>query len=539
MGILTLQEDRPTPPAVYNWRVYFCATVAAFCAVMIGYDSAFIGGTIALPSFKEEFNWAQYDQSQSDNVSSNIVSTYQAGAFFGAFGAYVVGHYWGRKIGLQVFGAIFILGCGLMLGANGARGLGLIYAGRALAGVGVGGASNLTPIYISELSPPAIRGRLVGLYELGWQFGGLVGFWINYGVLNTMPAGHAQWIVPFAIQLVPAGIMFFGLFFIRESPRWLLGRGQRERALRNLCWIRNLDSKDIYIIEEVSAMDTALDHQTANVGIGFWQPFKALGRDKKVQYRFFLGTALFFWQNASGINAINYYSPVVFKSIGIVGTNTGLFTTGIFGVIKTVFTLLWLFFLIDKMGRRDLLMYGAFGGSLCLWYVGAYIAIADPENHKSPTLSSGGISAMFFFYLWTAFYTPSWNGTPWVYNSEMFPQDVRTLGQACAAGSNWFWNFIVSRFTPQAFTAMGYGFYFFFASLMLFSVVFVWFLLPETKGVPLESMDRLFGKDLEPRRAHKIVMAELAADVEQFRQNLEGSNIDIMKDKGITHVEEV
>lgn len=86
---------------------------------------------------------------------------------------------------------------------------------------------------------------------------------------------------------------------------------------------------------------------------------------------------------------------------------------------------------------------------------------------------------------------------------------------------------------------MGYGFYFFFASLMLFSVVFVWFLLPETKGIPLESMDRLFGKDLEPRRAHKIVMAELATDVEQFRQNLEGSNIDTMKEKGITHVEEV
>lgn len=412
---------------------------------MIGYDSAFIGGTIALPSFKEEFNWKQYGQHESDLVSANIVSTYQAGAFFGAFGAYVVGHYWGRKIGLQVFGGVFILGCGLMLGANGDRGLGLIYAGRALAGFGVGGASNLTPIYISELSPPAIRGRLVGLYELGWQVGGLVGFWINYGVLNTMPDSHEQWIVPFAIQLVPAGIMFFGLFFIRESPRWLLGRGQREKALRNLCWIRNLDSKDIYIIEEVSAMDTALDEQTANVGIGFWQPFKALGRDKKVQYRFFLGTALFFWQNASGINAINYYSPTIFRSIGIVGTNTGLFTTGIFGVIKTVFTFIWLLFLIDKMGRRNLLMYGAFGGSLCLWYVGAYIAVADPENHPTPQLSSGGISAMFFFYLWTAFYTPSWNGTPWVYNSEMFPQDVRTLGQACAAGSNWV---RISKFSP-------------------------------------------------------------------------------------------
>lgn len=405
--------------------------------VMIGYDSAFIGGTIALPSFKSEFNWAQYNQAEKDTVSANIVSCYQAGAIFGAFAAYVAGHFWGRKKGLQLFAGTFILGAGLMLGADGNRGLGLIYAGRVLAGVGVGAASNLTPIYISEISPPAIRGRLVGLYELGWQIGGLVGFWINYGVLNTMPATHAQWIIPFAVQLIPAGLMFIGLFFIRESPRWLMGRGQRDHALRNLCYIRKLEADDMYMMEEVSAIDAALEHQRSTVGLGFWQPFQALGRDRRVMYRFFLGCALFFWQNGSGINAINYYSPTVFKSIGIRGTNTSLLTTGIFGVIKTVFTLLWLFFMIDNLGRRNLLMIGAIGGSICLWYVGAYIAVADPENNKSDQLSSGGISAMVFFYLWTAFYTPSWNGTPWVYNAEMFPQNVRTLGQAFAAGSNW------------------------------------------------------------------------------------------------------
>lgn len=146
---------------------------------MIGYDSAFIGGTLALESFKDEFNWAQYNGNESDLISANIVSCYQAGAFFGAFFAYAAGHYLGRKKGLQVFSAIFILGAGLMLGANGSRGLGLLYGGRTLAGIGVGGASNLTPIYISELAPPAIRGRLVGLYEMGWQVGGVVGFWIN------------------------------------------------------------------------------------------------------------------------------------------------------------------------------------------------------------------------------------------------------------------------------------------------------------------------------------------------------------------------
>lgn len=112
-------------------------------------------------------------------LSANIVSCYQAGAFFGALLAYVTAFYMGRVSGIAFFATVFIVGAGLMCGANGERGLALIYVGRVLAGVGVGGASNLSPIYISEISPPAIRGRLVCMFELGWQIGGLVGFWIN------------------------------------------------------------------------------------------------------------------------------------------------------------------------------------------------------------------------------------------------------------------------------------------------------------------------------------------------------------------------
>ena len=354
-----------------------------------------------------------------------------------------------------------------------------------------------------------------------------------------MPATHAQWIIPFAVQLIPAGLMFIGLFFIKESPRWLFSVGKREAALKNLCWLRKLPTSDIYMLEEVGAIETALEHQRSTVGLGFWQPFKAVFTNKKVLYRFFLGGSLFFWQNTSGINAINYYSPTVFKSIGITGTSTALFTTGIFGVIKTVVTLVWLFFLIDRLGRRNLLMWGAVGGSACLYYVGAYIKVANPSgNASSSGLSGGGISAMFFFYLWTIFYTPSWNGTPWVYNSEMFDQNVRTLAQAFAAANNWFWNFLVARFTPQMFTAMGYGVYFFFASLMICSAVFVFFLMPETKGIPLESMDRLFDRSLQPRKAHRIVLGQLQEEEEVFRHNVKGSDFSLDKDSKAQHIEE-
>ena len=440
MGLLTLVEDRPTPKAVYNWRVYTCAAIASFASMMIGYDSAFIGTTLALPSFVAEFGFAKMEAEHLALIKANIVSVYQAGAFFGSMFAYVSAFFLGRKKSLWIFSIVFLLGAGLMLGANSERGLGLIYAGRVLAGVGVGGTSMIVPIYISEIAPPAVRGRLVGIYEFGWQIGGLVGFWINYGISETMAPSHHQWLIPFAVQLIPAGLLFAGAFWIRESPRWLLSKGRREESLNNLCWIRNLSRDDLYIVEEVAFLDAALEHQAAVIGNGFWNPFKAVASNRKVQWRFLLGGSLFMWQNGSGINAINYYSPTVFKSIGIQGTNTGFLTTGIFGVVKTVLTIIWLFFLIDKLGRRNLLMYGAAGGSVCMWIIGAYILKADVAAHtKNTQLSSGGIAAIFFFYLWTAFYTPSWNGTPWVINSEIFDQNTRGLGQASAACNNWFW----------------------------------------------------------------------------------------------------
>jgi Sugar (and other) transporter len=154
---------------------------------------------------------------------------------------------------------------------------------------------------------------------------------INYGISQTLAPSHSQWLIPFAVQLIPGGLLLFGTIWLRESPRWLIGNGQREKGLKNLCWIRQLPADDIYIIEEVASIDAAIEEQRHALGEGFWKPFIAVGKNRKVQWRFFLGGALFLWQNGSGINAINYYSPTVFASLGITGTSQGFLTTGIFG----------------------------------------------------------------------------------------------------------------------------------------------------------------------------------------------------------------
>jgi sugar porter (SP) family MFS transporter len=342
---------------------------------------------------------------------------------------------------------IFCVGAGVMLAADNAEGTGLapIYAGRVIAGLGIGAASNLTPLLISEISPPAIRGQLVGMYEIGWQIGGLVGFWLPYGVSTNIAPSRTQWLIPFAIQLLPGGLFVLGIPFITESPRWLMSRGRRDAAIKNLSYLRHLPSDHPYVIEEVNQIDIQLEHDRTAVGAGFWAPFKQVFGRAYLFKRLLITTSLFIFQNGTGINAVNYYAPTIFRSIGITGTNTGLLTTGVFGVIKTIAALIWCFIVIDRFGRRGILIVGAVGGAVSMFIIAGINGATDPVNNPSSSITSSGGAALAMFYLWTLFYGISWNGTPWVVNAEVFPGGVRAVAQLCASASNWLWNFVIAR----------------------------------------------------------------------------------------------
>lgn len=175
--------------------------------------------------------------------------------------------------------------------------------------VGIGAASNLAPIYISEISVPSIRGQLVGLYEICWQIGGIVGFFINYGVSVNQPATTLQWRIPFAVQLIPGGVLALTAPFLVESPRWLLSRDRKQESAKSLSKIRNLDLSHPYMVEELREMDEALENERALLGsTSFWAPFRQTFLVRKVLWRLVLGSSLFAFQNGTGINAINYYS---------------------------------------------------------------------------------------------------------------------------------------------------------------------------------------------------------------------------------------
>ncbi|KAF7901520.1 hypothetical protein EAF00_003741 [Botryotinia globosa] len=443
MGILTMVEDRPTPKSVYNWRVYVSAMTASFAACMIGYTTSFIGTTVNLDSFKAEFGLDKLSDSGASLIQANIVSLFQAGAFLVLY--------------------LLMVNDNLLSGVN-------AYPSKV-------------PIYISEIAPPAIRGRLVGTYELGWQIGGLIGFWINFGMSQSVPYGRNQWLIPFAVQSIPAGIVLIGsLIFLKETPRWLWTRGRREQGVENLCYIRQLKPDDTYILEEIEMMDL----QFNDLPTGFIKPLRMAFSDN-----------------------INYYSPTIFKTMGVTSTETVELMTGLFGVVKYIMTVLWLTLSIDKLGRRTLFISGGIVGAVLMFLIGALIATA--KDNTGEGLDSQGIVTIFMIYLWTCIYITSWNGTPWVVNAEMFSQATRNVGQVGASMANWLWTFVIARVTPNMSSSPG--------SLSL-----------KKKSVPLDRMDNLFAAR-PVRAAQKIVMEDLA------RNTLEFSKIDRKEENSLAQIE--
>ncbi|KAK7730983.1 hypothetical protein SLS63_005653 [Diaporthe eres] len=446
MGGFRAVEDRPTPKEVYNWRLYLEAAVISFGSLLFGYDSAFIGTTIARDSFKRDFN---ITDDVANSISSNITSAFQAGAFFGAIFCFLITERVGRKWALEVSSVIFVVGAVLMTAATSQ--LSYIYAGRVLTGLGCGIITATVPSYIAELSVPSIRGILTGLFEIVYQVGSVLGFWINYGITKNMDSSSAaSWRIPMAVQLIPAGLLLGGGLFIHESPLWLMRNDKEEQVFKNLQYLRQLAPEHQYIQEEVQMMRDRLAEEAAvsgRYGSGRWAFFRGAMSElsrKGMRNRVFLIFCGFALQNFGGAGAINYYSPTLFGSLGI--TDVTLYTD------------------IIKAGKE-----------------------------LSTSTAAGGQAATALIMIYSVFWSFGLNGIPWIVSAEIFPGALRTITGTWTACCNWLTQFIITKSLPYIFTSMGYGTWFFFGTWLLIAMVWAFFFLPETKGVSIDQMDLLFG----------------------------------------------
>jgi len=491
--------------------VYWLAFIAYWGIVLFGYDTGVAGGIVQSKYFQIKFGIrpaeGPAEQSRIDNVSANVVSVLQGGAFFGALSSAPISAWVGRRKTLLAYTLIFVVGAIFQTIANGEgdRGLGYIYGGRVISGFGIGAISAVAPAYVSECSPKQVRGRITGMFQIMVAIGVMISYFINFGIGLHIQNSSKIWRIPFAFQLVPAGIMALGLLTVRESPRWLASKGRGAEALVNLAFLRKRSPDSQDILHELAEIEAALtEEREARTNLGLREAFFGRGNFTRFLIAFFI----FFLQQWCGQNSVGYYAPQIFTSIGYTGATNSLLAAGIYGVVKVIATTIFIFFFVDAWGRKPSLFASALGMGTLFFIVGAILKTHPPASTPQPNPPASGRAMAAMIYIYVCFYSMGWGPLPWVYVSDIFPTRTRHYGLAVASSSQWLWNFVVSRATPTIHTRLGYKMFLMFASLNIGAMAPFALLIPETKGRSLEEMDIIFGAIDADDRAANIARQE-------------------------------
>jgi len=455
--------------------IFGITLVATLGGLLFGYDTAVISG--AVDSLKTVFhlNEATYGSLATfyhgATVSSALIGCILGSAISGIFAEKL-----GRKNSLLLAAIMFFVSaCGAAYpefffftkGEGSVQVLIAFNFYRIIGGIGVGLASAICPMYIAEIAPAEIRGKLVSWNQFAIIFGMLIVYFVNYFITKGQPQTWIDtegWRYMFASNAVPAAVFGILLFFVPETPRHLALIGQEQKALHILGKI-NGSNKAKEILQDIK--ESA--HETVE---------KVLAYGWKVLV---IGILLSVFQQAVGINVVLYYAPTIFKGLGF-GNDAAMYQTVIMGFINILFTLVAIF-TVDKFGRKPLLIIGSIGMAIGMFAIGllAHLQII-------------GMSTLVFIVIYSASFMMSWGPICWVLISEIFPNTIRGKAIAIAVAAQWISNFIVSATFPSleafsiTFTYVLYG------VMSVLSALFVWKMVPETKGKTLEDMNHLWKK---------------------------------------------
>ena len=424
--------------------------VAALGGLLFGFDTAVIAG--ATQALKVLYHLSP--SGEGFTVASALVGT-----VIGSMLAGIPGDRYGRRDSLRGMAVLYVvsaLGCALAWNWT------ALVIFRFIGGLAIGGSSVLGPMYIAEIAPAKWRGRLVGLFQFNVVFGILLAYLSNY-VLGTMGFGAAEWRWKLGVTAVPAAFFFLMLFGIPRSPRWLVKKGRIDEAREVLRLIgeENYEQELADIIESIDA-----EHVTSDA------LFTA-----KYRVPIFLAISIGMFNQLSGINAILYYLNAIFEHAGFSKVSGDLQAVAI-GATNLLFTMLAMS-VIDKVGRKKLLLIGSVGTALCLAGVAAIFLTGRHES-----------LLVWMLVGYIAFFAFSQGAVIWVFISEVFPNRVRAKGQSLGSFSHWIMNALISwTFPLMAASSGGYPFVF-FSAMMVLQFFVVLFFYPETKGISLEEMQK-------------------------------------------------
>ncbi|KAJ6028629.1 hypothetical protein N7540_004205 [Penicillium herquei] len=459
-------------------RAAYLVSASCMGSFAFAFDTGVISGVLSLSSFQQDFGYSHYTSSQKTTVNSNAVSILQGGAFFGCFLISPIASYLGRRTGLIISSLVFTLGTILQI--INSHTLGTFYAGRVIAGLGIGAATVLIPMFAAEMSPKEFRGRLGACFQLFFALGVMVAYWTTYAVSKDQKVGTNQWQTALGLQLLGSTLLLAGMCTVKESARWLASKGRLEKARESLKWVRG-------------------GEETAELDQEFQEILAGLEEEARVKenltFKELLLPAVMTIQlcaQLTGNTSLAYYATQIFGAVGA-GSSAKL-VTGFFGLVKVVGVSTFQLFVLDRVGRRIPFMAGAFAmGSFML--IIACILATHPA--KSNSTSSGptaaGIACIIMTYAEAFSYNMSWGPLPWLYVGEIFSSRTREVGLTVGAASQWLFNFMMSQVTPHAVTNIKWRMFLMFAIFNYAIVGYAWLVIKETSQHSLEEMQEVFG----------------------------------------------
>jgi len=436
-----------------NKQLFTGCLVAALGGLLFGADTAVISG--AEQSIKEVFHLEGFWHGFTNAIAL-------IGTIVGSIACGIPLDKYGRKkvlLLVAVFYIISAIGCGL---AHSWPAF-LIY--RFIGGLGIGASSVAGPMYISEIAPPRLRGRLVALFQFNIVLGILLAYFSNYYINNIVATDAWRWML--GVQAVPSIVFFFLLFIIPESPRWLMKSARTDEARKVLAALGNTDADAIVADIAESLKEERSGHSE-----------KLFSR--KFSFPIMCAVLLATFNQFSGINAIMYYAPRIFSMTGL-ARDTALFQAVLIGVTNMVFTIIAMF-VIDKFGRKTLLIAGSVG----------MVVFLGLTAWAFYTQNFGGYMVLVYLVGFIASFAFSQGAVIWVFLSEIFPNSVRAKGQALGSFTHWFWAAVMTWLFPMV-AELSYGgtlAFTFFCVAMILHLIFAVKVLPETKERSLEELGK-------------------------------------------------
>lgn len=443
-----------------NKLVYWSITVA-LAGFLFGFDTVVISGA----DQKLQELWSSTDAFHGLVVMSMALWGTVVGAIFGGYPVNKLG----RKTTLVWIGLFYLVSA---LGSAMANDPLTFAIFRFLGGLGVGASTIAAPAYVSEIAPAAQRGRLVALYQFNIVLGILIAFISNYLLSGV---GENAWRYMLGVEAVPALIYLLMVFTVPKSPRWLLTQGKEEEALVVL-----------------KRIDPEADHQKLVAAIHEEEASRGHVKEhifmRKYRFPLILAFLIAFFNQFSGINAFLYYAPRIFETAGL-GESTALLSSIGIGVTNLVFTLLGVF-LIDRLGRKQLMYFGSFGYIISL----TLVALAFMYGWS-------GMAVPVFLFIFIAAHAIGQGAVIWVFISEIFPNHLRGAGQSFGSSVHWVLAAVIPSLIPLLLSSVGAAPVFgFFAFMMVLQLVFVYYMMPETKGKSLEELSTMLS-GAEPEAA--------------------------------------